>query len=201
MAELEKRFLPMADGAEVRVSRSEDDSARLEGYAAVFNKLSVDLGGWREKIKPGAFKRAVKRGADVRSLVDHDPSQILGRTTSKTLELKQDDKGLLTATDLPDTTAGRDIAVSVERGDKDGMSFAFRTITDKWETIDGEEIRTLIDVDVQDVSVVTFPAYPDTSVAKRSLEAWQEANKKPEPEKGPFNVNAKARLRLAEVEM
>ncbi len=146
-----------------------DDGPRLVGHAAVFNKLSDDLGGFRERIDPEAFKRTLKEGADVRALVEHDPARILGRSTAGTLRLKGDDSGLLAEIDMPDTSAARDTMESVKRGDLTQMSFGFRTISDRWERNNDEDIRTLLDVDLFDVSVVAFPAYPDTDVAKRSL--------------------------------
>jgi len=141
----------------------------LEGYAAVFNTLSKDLGGFKEIIADKAFSRTLKAGADVRALVDHDPSKILGRSKAGTLTLREDDHGLKVSIKPPDTTVGRDIVESTRRGDVDQMSFAFSVVSDTWETIDGEEVRTITDVDLHDVSIVTYPAYTDTAVAVRSL--------------------------------
>ena len=150
------------------VRMKHDDEGKIVGYAAVFDKLSEDLGGFREKINVGAFANTLT-SSDVRALVDHDGSKILGRNKAGTLTMAEDDHGLRVAITPPDTQAGRDIVESLKRGDIDGMSFAFRTITDDWQMIDGEQIRTLIEVDISEVSVVTFPAYPDTTVAMRSL--------------------------------
>lgn len=172
--EHERRFLK---ASELRITGGDDKPKTIVGYPAIFNKLSLDLGGFREKISPGAFTNTLDKGDDVRALVDHDPGKILGRNTSKTLKLEQNTKGLKATIKPADTQAGRDIVTSLTRGDIDGMSFGFRTITDKWETIDGEEIRTLEEVELFDVSVVTYPAYPDTSVAVRSLEQAKEAAK------------------------
>ena len=141
---------------------------RIEGYAAVFNSLSEDLGGFREVILPRAFDRTLREGRDVRALVDHDPSRILGRKKAGTLELSVDSKGLLAKISPPDTTAGRDVTTSIKRGDIDGMSFAFRTITDTWKRGD-ELLRELIDVELIEVSVVASqPAYSATTVGLRS---------------------------------
>ena len=177
--EQERRYLKTS---ELRITGGDDKPQKIVGYPAVFNKLSENLGGFREKIAPGAFTTTLGDGDDVRALVDHDPSRVLGRNVSGTLKLEQNTQGLKATIKPADTQAGRDILVSLERGDIDGMSFGFRTRTDKWETIDGEEIRTLIDVELFDVSVVTYPAYPDTSVAVRSMEkvkAEAEENAKP----------------------
>ena len=156
--------------------RGSDQGTTIEGYAAVFNSLSEDLGGFREIISPGAFKRSLKAGADVRALVDHDPAKILGRNKAGTLSLREDDHGLHVRIKPPDTTAGRDTVESLRRGDVDQMSFAFSVVSDEWNTDDGQEVRTINDVDLHDVSIVTYAAYPDTSVAVRSLEQARSDN-------------------------
>lgn len=159
---------------ELRASEESDSSpGTLVGHAAVFNKRSEDLGGFFEVVAPGAFKNSLSEGADVRALVEHrGGSNTLGRTTSGTLAVSEDRTGLKTEIKLPDTQAGRDVAQLVERGDLTGMSFGF-TVRDggeSWEEDrDGIVLRTLHDVNLHDVSVVAFPAYPDTAIAKRSL--------------------------------
>jgi len=162
----------------------------IRGHAAVFNELSEDLGGFREKISPGAFTSALKRGDDVRALFNHDPNIILGRAKAKTLRLEEDKIGLAVEIDPPTAAAG--LIESMQRGDIDQMSFGFRTISDAWEkSDDGPDIRTLEDVELFDVSVVTYPAYPQTDAAIRSHDQWQaeremaeesEHNAAPEPE-------------------
>lgn len=164
--EQELRYL---NATELRIDQKDDEPAKIVGYSAVFNKLSEDLGGFREIISPGAFKNTIKKD-DIRALVDHDSSRILGRNTAGTLTLAEDKTGLLVEITPPDTQIGRDIVTSIERGDVTGMSFGFRTISDAWSTVDEEEIRELREVKLFDVSPVTFPAYPDTTVATRSLQ-------------------------------
>ena len=167
---IEKRIV-FSDAVELRAEGNGPPS--IVGYAAVFGRMSENLGGFREVIKKGAFKRSIREGADVRALVDHDPSKILGRTTSGTLKLKEDEAGLLATITPPDTSVGRDIVESIRRGDVSQMSFAFATVKDQWEfDQDGPDTRTLIDVDLFDVSAVTYPAYPDTSIAVRSRDVW-----------------------------
>jgi HK97 family phage prohead protease len=150
---------------------------RLVGYAAVFNSRSFDLGGFVEIVRPGAFSRSL-RGADVRALVEHDPGRIIGRNRAKTLTLGEDERGLKVEITPPDTQAGRDVVESVRRGDLDGMSFGFRTVKHRW-TFDEDPkqpaLRELLDVDLFDVSVVAFPAYPKTDVGLRGLEAARTA--------------------------
>lgn len=154
----------------MRVSEP-DKPARIVGYPAVFNKMSEDL-GFRERILPGEFTKTLADGADVRALVDHDPGRIIGRSKAGTLKLVENTRGLKAIIKPADTSAGRDIVESIRRGDVDGMSFAFRTIEDRWHKEDGEDVRELVQVELFDVSVVSFPAYLDTSVGLRSLDDW-----------------------------
>lgn len=152
--------------AEVRFEAGEKRT--LEGYASVFN-TPTDLGNFLEVIEEGAFTRALDEQQDVRALIDHDPSKVIGRTKNNTLELREDGRGLFSRIELPDTTEGRDIAILVERGDLDAMSFGFTVVKDRWERNEGKNVRYIEDVDLFDVSVVAFPAYEDTSVALRSM--------------------------------
>lgn len=154
---------------ELRAITNADGLRKITGYAAVFEKLSDDLGWFREKIQPGAFAETI--GADdIRALWNHDSNFPLGRNKSGTLVLSEDDHGLKIEIDPPDTQWARDLMTSIDRGDVDQMSFGFQTLSDKWEMVEGEDIRTLIKVRLFDVSPVTFPAYPDTEVGLRSLE-------------------------------
>ena len=164
----ERRFLTVQ---ELRV-KTDDDKMTLTGYAAVFDSLSENLGGFREKIEPGAFKNSLAK-SDCRALFNHDSNIVLGRQSAKTLRLKEDKTGLLMECDLPDTQFARDLMISVNRGDITQQSFGFTVKIDEWEENreTGEATRTLKEIDqLFDVSPVTFPAYPDTTVAKRSLE-------------------------------
>jgi uncharacterized protein len=146
----------------------------LEGYAARYNARSVDLGGFTEVIAPGAFNRALGDDADVFAYADHDSGKRIGRTKNGTLRMFDEPEGLRVEIDLPNTTTGRDMAEEVRTGLVQGMSFGFRTISDTWKEEEGGAIlRTLNEVELFEVSAVGNPAYPDTSIAKRSLEAFQ----------------------------
>jgi hypothetical protein len=146
----------------------------LHGYAAVYNRYSEDLGMFREKIAPGAFDQAAAR-CDVRALVNHDVNLLLGRTSAGTLRLIPDAAGLRVEVDLPDTTAGRDVAESVRRRDLVGQSFSFTILEDSWEFSGDVPIRTLEQIDeLFDIGPVTFPAYTDTSAAVRAFAAQVE---------------------------
>jgi len=159
--EIERRYFAIGE------LRSIDDDY-VQGYAAVYNKLSEDLGGFREKIKPGAFKDALKR-SDTVMLWNHDPNIPLARVSAGNLELREDKKGLLVKAKLP-KTAAREIE-AIKLGIVKQMSFGFTTEKDEWQHKKDESIRTLVKVGhLPDVSPVVFPAYPDTTVAIRSLE-------------------------------
>jgi HK97 family phage prohead protease len=167
--------------------RADGESRRVEGYAAVFGSESENLGWFTEEIAPGAFDDVMRD--DVRALYNHDENLILARTRSGTLELSLDGKGLRYAFEAPNTTAGNDLLESIRRGDITQSSFGFRVKEDKWENKEMEENgnkmtktkRTIVKLErLYDVSPVTFPAYPDTEVARRSLEAATKTEEKPD---------------------
>jgi hypothetical protein len=149
---------------ELRVIGEPDNPKKIVGHAAVFNQLSEDLGGFREQIAPGAFTNTLKT-ADVRALFNHDPNYVLGRTTSGTLRLAEDETGLIVEIDPPGTQWANDLLVSINRSDITQMSFAFRAVQEQWQN--GKSVRTLIEVELFDVSPVTYPAYPQTDVKLR----------------------------------
>lgn len=157
---------------QVRELRADEDGKKIEGYAAVLNE-ETDIGGmFREVIRPGAFERAISEGQDVRALWNHNPDHVLGRTKSGTLDLIEDKRGLWISIDPPDTQFARDLMKSIARGDVDQMSFAFRAVEDRWTERKGEPaLRELVDVDLFDISPVTYPAYEGTEVGLRSAES------------------------------
>jgi HK97 family phage prohead protease len=163
------------------------------GHAAVFDERT-SIGnplswGFYEQVSPGAFTKTIQE-ADVRFLIDHDPSLLLARTKSGTLRLSEDKVGLSADADLAPTTYGRDLAVLLERGDVSQMSFGFQVVKDDWtveqvETNDGNsvdvEVRTIREAKLFDVSVVTFPAYEGTDAQLRSMTAAVAGKKDPDP--------------------
>ena len=157
--------------------RADAGKRTIKGYASVFNTLSEDLGGFREVIAPKSFSRCLSMNADVRCLVDHLPSSILGRSTAGTLRLREDNVGLAIECDLPETRLGEDTLISIRRGDLNSMSFGFICVDESWSVMpDGTKLRTVSDADLFDVSVVTYPAYKSSSVGvARSLRSlWPD---------------------------
>jgi len=150
------------------IRKNVDGSRSISGYAATFGDLSLDLGGFREKIQRGAFGQSLKDNPDVLCLYGHDSNQILGRVSSGTLQIAEDAKGLRFTCKLPDTSTARDLIALMERNDVSQMSFGFSTIRDEWQEVDGQLIRTLIEVQLYEVSVVGQPAYITSEVNLRS---------------------------------
>jgi len=147
-------------------------SGRLEGYCAVFNAMSRDLGGFTESIQPGAFSRSLADADHIMALYDHDRKSVLGRVGAGTLRLQENQRGLFFEVDLPPTQTAKDLAVLVERRDVAGASFAF-TIPkggDHWTEVNGKPHRSLLDVSLHEITITSVPAYPDTTVAKRNLQ-------------------------------
>jgi len=168
-----------ASDVELRVVREQGAQPKIVGYAAVFNSLSEEIAGmFREKLAPGAFKNALKN-SDARALFNHDVNYVLGRESAGTLKLKEDDKGLWMEVVPPDTQLIRDMVLApIERRDITQQSFGFTVKRDAWEHVANSNelpLRTVVEVGrIFDVSPVTFPAYPDTQVALRSLELAKE---------------------------
>lgn len=157
-----------------RADDGADNSAgSFTGHATAFD-VRYAIGdpnswGFWEQFDSKACDRALNEDQDVRLLVDHDPSRLLARTSSKTMTLDTDKRGLLVEAELADTSVGRDVKVLLERGDLSQMSLAFVTKKEQWETLeDGTELRTVLDVDLYDVSIVAYPANPETDASLRS---------------------------------
>ena len=173
----ERRVLPASKSA---FRMSEDGGTRtVEGYAALYNSRSVDLGGFEEVIEPGAFDGILDRNPDVFALFNHEPESVLARSTSGTLRLSLDDKGLAYSFDMPDTTLGRDLAELMQRGDIHSSSFAFMVDKAEFRKESGKTVRYISKIkDLVDVSVVTTPAYPEAGSAIRSFKIWQRKQAK-----------------------
>lgn len=176
--ELERRFVPLAD-ASVTIEERSSGSPTIRGISPPWQSLSYDLGGFREQFLDTAFDEALAERPDVLGLFNHSEDHVLSRTISGTLRLGKQPEGLGFAMDAPDTTLARDLLVLIRRGDISGASFAFSLRGDQKQAeefrqeADGAYTRTVKNANIYDVSVVTRPAYPRSSVAVRSFEAFK----------------------------
>ena len=173
---LERRFTHRQ--VELRLDNP-DHPPKIVGYGAVFDSRSEDLGGFDEVIERGAFDDVLDD--DVRALFNHDDNFILGRRASGTLKLSIDDFGLKYEIDPPDTQMIRDMVLEpMRRGDITQSSFGFFVGEDDWsEDRNGKVTRTIHKIErLIDVSPVTFPAYPNTDVALRKLNAFVDRSSK-----------------------
>lgn len=164
----ERRFFSEPVGFEKRDDGVNDNV--IEGYAAVFNKDSEDFGGWRERIRSGAFSDVLQD--DAFALFNHDMNLVLGRNKVN-VTLSQDETGLKYRVELPDTSLAKDLRELVKKDIINQSSFAFTVAEQEWKHTDGlPSVRTITKIkQLYDVSPVTTPAYKDTTVAARSLEA------------------------------
>ena len=170
----ERRFVA---SAELRAVAS-GELRQITGRPAIYNSRSELINArFRETIAPGAATTALKT-SDIRALFNHDPNFVIARQSAGTLSVTEDRSGLSMAADPPPTQWARDLLVSIERRDVTQMSFGFIVGkgNDDWQMEDGVALRTINRfAEILDVSPVTFPAYPDTSVAVRSLDEWAAA--------------------------
>ncbi len=186
LAAREVRTVPL-DKAEVRAT--DGDAINVAGHAAVFDSptwIGPPRWGFSEVIARGAFTKTLADKADVRFLFNHDPSMVLARTKSGSLSLSEDKIGLAVEARLAPTSVGQDLAVLMDRGDVDQMSFGFRVVRDEWEEIKGAdgmvyERRTIFEVELFDVSSVTYPAYEDTDVGLNAADLARELRGRPKP--------------------
>lgn len=144
---------------------TEEQPSKITGYAAVFNS-KTNIGGWfDEVIEPGAFARSLSENSDIRALFNHNWDNVLGRTKSGTLRLEEDEKGLKFEIELPNTSVGRDLAESMSRGDINQCSFGFWITEENWDYNVEPALRTIKEVELYEISVVSIPAYDDTEAS------------------------------------
>lgn len=191
-------------GLELRGGNGGDAPAQLVGHAAVFDKPTVIAdswygGLWEETVARGAFKKTIKE-ADIRALWNHDANIVLGRNKAGTLELSEDETGLLVVITPPDNEWGRPVLEAVRRGDVSGMSIAFQVVRDEWTTPDRTKEpkalrkRKILEAKLADVSPVTYPAFPQTDIAAR-------ADGETEPEAGDAAEDATLRRAFGAVRL
>lgn len=179
----ERRDLTLATaGLQVRADEESGAATGFVGHAAVFSSRTA-IGnpltwGFYEEIAPGAFSKTISEG-DARMLIDHDTRMVVSRVSAGSLRLAQDAVGLAVEADLDsDLSYVRDLVVNLRNRNITGMSFGFRVVKDDWEpveieTVDGAkaeaELRIIREVQLYEVSAVTFPAYEDTDAGLRSV--------------------------------
>jgi uncharacterized protein len=165
------RTAPEQRTIDVDVESLDTRGRTVHGYAALYNTVSEDLGGFREQLAPRAFAATVND--DVRALLNHDPNEVLGRTKAGTLRLFDEEQGLRFELDLPDSPLGENVREAVRRGDLDGASFRFEVGEEDWQG----DLRTIRTVKaLRDVTLATYPAYSASSIELRT---------KPEPKEEP----------------
>ncbi len=173
----DKEIRTLVQNVEVREDE-ESGTIRVSGYAAVFGEETNIAGMFTETIERGAFTSAIERQDDVVFLINHDGLP-LARTRSGTLRLSQDERGLYMESELdrndPDVRA---IVPKMKRGDLDKMSFAFMPERQEWDDSGDMPKRSIKDLRLYDVSIVTNPAYEGTEIGLRALEAHREAQRK-----------------------
>nr|WP_010500650.1 HK97 family phage prohead protease [Paenibacillus elgii] len=171
MSNKEIRYL-QAEQIEIRSGAEGEEARTVTGYVVKFNqRSSLIWGEFYEKVAKGAFARSLQENT-IKALWNHRSDFVLGSTKNQTLRLWEDDIGLRFELDLPDSTWGRDAFESIRRGDVDGVSFGFNVRKDAWTFLSEEDVyeRTLVDVNLFEVSPTPFPAYPDSEVNQRSIE-------------------------------
>ena len=167
------------DDLEVRIDE-ENETAKISGYAAVFNRYSVDLGGFKEILRPGCFRKVLGNGEDVVALINHNRDTVFATKNSGTLKLEENQKGLKFDIDIiPDDDDAKRVYSKVKNGLMNGCSFSFR-VAEEGEKVkrgnNGEITREILEVEkLGDVSVVTSPAYPATSVNVRTAEETRDS--------------------------
>jgi hypothetical protein len=193
---------PDLNGQEVRSftapieRRAADGKTTVAGYAAVFNDMTEIGDYFRETIAPGAFTETLKT-ADVRAYFDHNSGRVLGRKSAGTLRIHEDERGLAVEIDLPDTSDGRDVQTLIERGDVTGMSFGFIVTKQTWDDTGDIPSRTIDEVILREVSIVSEPAYEGTSIALRDLDSARkerEAGEKTAEQRAADAAAAKRRI-------
>lgn len=181
-------------------TREDGEKLSIEGYFAVFNSNYEIAPGMSESIAPGAFAKSLSN--DIRALINHDTTLVLGRTKAHTLELREDAHGLWGHIEInPKDGDAMNLYERVKRGDVDQCSFGFNIIHEDTEIRENGDIHwTMTELDVHEVSCCTFPAYEETNISarsnerdkiqKRTLQAWQEKMKERLKSNGTESIDA-----------
>lgn len=187
----------------VRIEQRADEGSerlRLSGYAAVFNR-TADIGGrFDEVIRPGAFSRAIEERQDVVLLFNHEPSTVMARTSNGTLRLREDEIGLWFEADLdPHDSDAQRVIAKVRSGNVSQGSFSFTVRSETWHQDRPKPLRELLDLDLYDVSPVTWPAYAETAVHARGRVVAPPPPPAPDGEAGASRQQVRHRQRQIEM--
>lgn len=143
------------------------ESRTIEGFIP-YNSLSEDI-GFFERLSQGCFKKTLQESKDIQALYGHDYNRLLARTKNGSLVFDDRDDGLHFTFDAPETSEGDDILSMTRSGLIDGCSFGMVVMNDRWDIVDGKEVRTVLEARLFEVSLVGTPAYSETEVKCRSL--------------------------------
>jgi HK97 family phage prohead protease len=171
MKQVEHRYFDFTRPVEVRESVTDNGKKTIAGYASVFNLLSEDFGGFRERILPGAFDETLSTNQNFYALWNHDSNFPLASRDAGNLRLSVDATGLLSEMDLLNTSYAKDLEENVRNRVVKKMSFGFYVDDEGWVEDGDMVVREIKKISLIEVSPVTFPAYPDTTLAKRQFEA------------------------------
>jgi len=150
-------------------AKNESGENIVYGYAAKYEKFSLPMNFLYERIRKGTFTKSISKN-NIFALWNHNRDIILGSVKGKTLKLSEDDTGLFFELKLPKSNSGNDVFEVIQRGDVCGVSFGFCPVKWEWDFSDPNKIiRTLLEVDLIEISPTAFPAYPDTTVKPRSI--------------------------------
>lgn len=176
-------------------------SRTISGYALVYNTLSEDLGGFREQFSPEAFAKQFQGKTNIRALKNHDDTLVLGTESAGTVRIRNDSKGIAYEIDIPETTYGNDLLVSIERGDITGMSFTFLMRNDGFSVAKAGDqiIRTVKEARLLEISPVTFPAYSSSFINQEEVSAMRKLAEESELKERSSTLDADTALRIVEV--
>ena len=176
---------------ELKTRGEQEGEMVIEGYFAVFNTETELWRGAYEEIAPGAFDNTLSN--DIRALINHDTSLVLGRNKVGTLELRVDSRGLWGKIKInPNDTDAVNLYERVKRGDVDQCSFGFNILNEETDFREDGTVKWIIkEADLHEVSVVTFPAYEETGVQARKAELEQHRQRQLEQQKNNLKVRLK----------
>jgi len=211
--QIETRVFRLAE--DFRISEAEGQPTKIEGLVVPYDQLSEDLGGVRERVKPGAFAAAINAGRDLRVDIEHDARQLLARSAKNTARFTDTAEGLRVSFDIPNTRRGRDAVEDIRAGNLDAMSASWTRRGLKAQFVrDGSlVVREILQAELTGVALTAWPAYKQTAgeLVLRSLAEWEAqqkaaANEQETPGESDPTAEAEAesrrrRLDLAEADL